>query len=589
MSKKQLCHLYYYHTLSKHTQPLLEQFDSVSIDIKTTSKAIEADFYVVELQEISNDISKIVQNIFSHIDYPVIYFDIPKKHSFLHIQLAVFLKSKFILSPMHDTSKVIKKIKQDIVLYQKEHSFKEIANYLGLNEIYFIVENKKITYASEKLFMEFGSICTSLSDIYQNVFKQINLKSKTQTIDGKNYTLDKIKLSGKNFFLLSKMSNKITSDLKLFSTRVKFMETLKNKLLHNGTKDNKLSLITLNIKETEEASVLVDISRLMKGSTEKKIEVYSYDKGFYIALYEDTHIDKIINFAKQLNVELYTLKKAKNLDMIIEICTLNLEYLEVNDILQKLNYLSHGDVDQEKLLDGKVFLISGMKEGLSDKVIMNNILDVISINKIKFNLFNIYKGLVINNPSWLVSYDGKTIKLQLDKLQSKLIGAQRKSIINIPMFSQTIDISLVEIDKRTNIAIFENLKISKENTCQREHGRVEPDAKTSIDIALKGAKLKGTIIDLSIKSIAIRVANNDIVKSLKDKDVFLSCKLNDSKDSEAYHFQQDAKVISVLFEDANSIKIVCYLSSEVQSQVILTEYVYKRQKGILKEIMDLSF
>ncbi len=587
MYENQICHIYHKQSVSKHTDVLLRELGGISVNIDEIDKLPEAALYVIEFLDIPKSISKKLQDFFKKKQSTIIYFDVPKNHTLMHVQLAVALKSKFILTPAQDTLKVIKKIKRDLIIYKKENSAKEISDYFGSNQLYFVVENKKITYASDKLLLEFGCSETSFDDVYKKVFKQLDLKSDEQKIKNKKYLLEKKKLSDKFFFILSEIINQPSTEINMLSTRIKFMEVLKNKILHKGAKDNKLSLVTISIRKLSDEGFLKDIIKEMQESLERRFDLYLYNKNYYIALYDDMHIDKVINYSKQLNIELCTLKNTKGMDTFIQIYCLNLEYLELSQILNKLHNISQIILDDEILSDGTTTLISDGKDSLDDTMIMQNIIDVISVNKSKFKLFNIYKGLVVNHFVWLIKHTDDSITLQLDKIQAKVISIQQKSIINIPLFSQTIEITLADIDHRTNIATFNNLTISKHNVCQREHGRVETSSQTKVELSTSGITMQGDILDISIKSVAIIVPYNNIVESLQDRDIHLSFELSIVNEKFHHKIKQKAKVINIFDnEEGKSAKIVCDLISNIDNEEILTKYVYYRQKCIIKELSN---
>lgn len=491
-----LCYIYNQNISLKYYNQVAESFEISSIDI-SNDEIILTDLYIIDLEHITKELSlKIKNSLENH--KKLVYFYIPHEHTIMHVQLAVLLQSKAILTQKQEGHKVISKINDEY----KEFKAKEIQHSLN------------------------------------------NSNNKLET-------------------------------------RLGFIELLKDKLLN---KEKKLSLVTVALKNINEKD-LKGLLNEVNNSLDKKIQLAQYNGDFYIALYEEQPFESIHEQAKRLNAQLNQFTALHDVVVLSEVYAINLELMEFEFILSMLQNIEKNKIPQHLQDNSQVCFIENMEQNQSDEYMLQQMFNVIRFNQAEVKLLNIYKGLVINSKASLVKMDEKFIQLQLQHLQTEVIALQKKTIIEIPGYPQTIEMLLKHINIQTGVATLEKATLIKSSINARKHGRVTCERTTNIAIAAGGTTIKGQILDLSLVSIAVKLPYSKVLDKLEGEEVSLSFELSLKKNNLSNTIMRKAKVQKIFVNDEKKIaKMVCDLYENSDNEHILMEYIFQRQKSIIKEI-----
>lgn len=576
MAKESLLHIYYKESLTKHLEAYMDGFKSKSIDARTVDAVDDFDIYVIEIHDKSVEVQNEILNLFANKKHPIVFADASVP---IHSKLQDFLNIRFVISQKHDTAKVIQKIRLDFKRFKQERYFQLFCEEMVSDELYFVYEDDRVVYKSAKIDKEFSSF----DEIAKNA-----QKSREIVVGESKYSVERLKIADTIFTRLLKSDINDCSDLSLCS-RIEFMELLKNKLIKKGEKGNKLSLITINIKNFYSDFILKDIIKEVKFSLPGMVDLCQYDGNFYVALYEKNDFAKIMQYAKQLNVKLYTLTNIKEIAIPIEIFCIDLNGFELGYILQKLNYLSRENIDKEVFLDAKTHLISNMENGLNDYAVLRSMFDLISTKHGRFKLYNLYNGVVISSKAEFLQFKNESLILKLDKNQLKLINMEKKTVLKLYMYEQSIEMSLQKIDIKNKIAMFHDFKLSEQNITKRKHTRVKAESNMVVNLIGDGKTFKGNILDISIKSIAAIFPHSDIIEKIKGKEVDLIFELVLVQSKISHKVRQRVKVAALHLNQASGVvKLICDLIPDMKNEEILTRYIYSREKDIVDGVSGLS-
>lgn len=475
---------------------LNEHFDATLVDIAVDEIPL-ADGYIIDLSHITKELSLKIKNFFEK-QKQLIYFYMPQNHTIMHVQLAVLIQSKSILTQTQDAHKVVKKI---------ESEYKEFT---------------------------------------------ANKKEKPQ----------------------EDCNNKI-------ETRLGFVELLKDKLL---LKTKNLNVITIALKNIDEEN-LKGLLQEVNTTLDKKMQLAQYSGNFYLALYENETFEDVCEKAKNLNAQLNQYTTLHDIIVLSEVYVINLNSMKFEFILEMLQSIEQNKIPQHLKENSQVQFIENMQENKSDEYILQQMLNTIKFNHAELKLLNIYKGLVVNSKATLVKMDEKFVQLQLQNLQTEVVSLQRKSIIEISGFHQTLEMLLKHINLQTGIATFEKATLIKGSVNARKHGRVTCERNTNIAISAAGTTVKGDIVDISLVSLAVKLPYSKVLDKLQGMDVSLSFELTLMKNNLSHTIIRTAKVQRVFVNDEKKVaKVVCDFYDNSDNEHILMEYIFQRQKNIIKEI-----
>ena len=290
------------------------------------------------------------------------------------------------------------------------------------------------------------------------------------------------------------------------SNRLIFVETLKNKLVNNISKDSKLSVITIgiedekrlqkNLSRSDVENFLYGLLSYMDLVMEKKLIFSQYDRDYYIALFEHIEFDDVKKIAHDFYAKSVEYISKKEFQLLIDIFVFNLEGFEFNVILDTLEDIEHKEIDKEKTEDF-IERIGTSNVNISEYDVL---VDAFK-DKLEFSLFNIYNGLGIHTSSQIIKLVDNSVYIRFEQLQGVIMNIENNTIMQSSAFLKDIQANVRYIDMKKKIAILDSFKFLDTNANSRKYSRVTPSARMPVTIYIEGGSLNGDIIDLSIKSI----------------------------------------------------------------------------------------
>ncbi|WP_304546046.1 hypothetical protein [Sulfurimonas microaerophilic] len=368
-------------------------------------------------------------------------------------------------------------------------------------------------------------------------------------------------------------------------TRLGFIELLKDKFL---AKTKRLGLITIALKSVDEKQLKVVINEI-NSILKESLQLAQYNGHFYLAMHEGLEFETLKQKAKELNIHLNQLASLHNIVLSHEVYAIDLEGMEFEFILEMLQDLEKNQLSNDLKLNSQICFIENLAEHQSDEYILRQMLNTMKFNKVDVKLLNIYKGLVINSKASVVKVDDRFIQLSLQKLQIEAASIQKQTTIEIAGYSQTIEASLKHINIQKGIATFEHFTLMKTSVNARKHGRVICERTTNINISADGTSLKGVILDLSLVSVAIKLPYTKTLDKLYDKDVVLTFELSLQKNKIINTIVRKGSVQRIFVDGQQKVaKLICDFHEDHNNEHLISEYIFQRQKSIVKEIKMLS-
>ena len=238
--------------------------------------------------------------------------------------------------------------------------------------------------------------------------------------------------------------------------------------------------------------------------------------------------------------------------------------------------------------DENLEYISDVQESMSEDEIISFLLDSAFVNNADFKLLNVYKGIFINTKSAMLKKDNNAIYVKVEQIQGHVMSLEKKTIIQSSLFIRDIQATVRYINVEEKIAILENFKILDLNVNLRKHGRVNPVRKTVVALSLVGSKVKGEIVDISANSISLKVQQAKALRNILNKEIGLDFYLPSSlTQSGQFKLDERATVIYMSDRAKGYIKIVCLFDENAKNEDFLIDYVYLRQRAIIKDMKGM--
>ena len=168
-----LCHLYN-NTDSLHIEKILNSFDdSVSINFTDVDSIGDYGIYIVEIDNVTKELSEKIRSLLNTKVNPLIYFIIPQKYNLMLFQLAFVLNAKTIITLRQDTDKVITKLKSDFKYHNENHLEFILGKSLVKRQEFLFFRDNKLSFVTPQLLKD--SKCNNLTDFEKTFFPQLDV------------------------------------------------------------------------------------------------------------------------------------------------------------------------------------------------------------------------------------------------------------------------------------------------------------------------------------------------------------------------------------------------------------------------------
>ena len=601
-----LCYLYSKELSYPHVDALLDAFNSTKIALDTTDTIDHFDIYVIELHDVDKDISVKLKAIFAKKSHSLIYFIIPTNHTLLFFQLAFLLNAKSIITHTQDINKLITRMQTDEKALVKANREQWLGSVKINTQNFLVYKNQKLIFMSGNLLKFFS--CENELQFKEQILPQIDLENllhtdmminveltNTQHLT-KLYEFKSLSVSNSDQIIYVVEGTKTQASSSLFTSRLSFVEILKEKIIETSISESNISLLTISIENAQALAnkhgvvnfenLLVELLSYMNSTINHKVTFSQFEQDFYVILFENIDYKDILTLSNEFYAKVLKYIQNKEPEFIFELFTFNLDKKELNSILSTLNEIQ----DKKFILTQEC---TSYINNISSKKIKNSVKDILQrayLNKINFKILNIYHGLVINTASKIVKVTKDSIYIKFESLQGVVLKSEKRTVLQSEYFSHDILAEVKQINLRQKIAVLENFKFLKTNANARQYARVEPSIKTPININIKNKSYSGIIIDLSIKSIAIQMKNSASMQLSKLSKVSLVFNLPDELSENGYiQLSFDAKIIFITDHNTDGYKkIICDLEQETHDVDIVLKYVYERQKELIQELKKMS-
>lgn len=608
-----LCHLYNQSTNSPHIKKILESFDSsASFNIDDIDKTRDCNIYLIETNEVDKELTIRLKKFFDSKPNMLIYFLVPKNYTLIIFQLAFLLGAKTVITPNQNTDKVLAKIKNDFKSYKSNYLENLFGKTLISTQAIILFKENRPVFASKEFLEEFK--CENLSMAKEKILSQIDTETllienkkiikpvNNSLNEGKKYFIRSMSINDSNekiIFIEPYLQEKnLIKELNFISTRIAFIEFLKDKLIEKSISKKSFSIITIGIENMKKLEIdlnKVELEEMLKdflihveSLLDKKLILAQYSRDFYVALFEDIEFEDIKKKAQNFHTQLLNYIHNQKHHPAVGVFAFDIANNDLNYILVMLEDIASKTLSQEEISKNNIHYINNIQEHMNEKEMINFLLEDAFINAREFKLLNIYKGLCVNTSSKIIKKTEDTIYIEFEQLQGIVMKDETQTVMQSSSFVKDIRGSVKYIDLQKKIAILEKFEFLNSSANARKYSRVTCHTRTPIVLSYHGGTINGEVLDISMSSIAIKVKLIKNIDILKSKKVKLAFTLPTQTDIEgSVKLNVDAEVTFIAKIDEETSKIICELSDDSAYESILMEYVYNRQKEIIVEVKKM--
>jgi len=592
---------------SKHKDIFLEKYrDHQVVDIRKTKKPKQDyDLFLIDFENVDKTLSTLVNDFFSDLETPLIYFLLPKDYKTSLIQLAFILNAKSVITVTQDTNKVITKINKDSNQHTEHSKAVSLGNSLVNHHSYMIYKDEKFSYASKQLLRDLK--CKTMKELQKKVDKNIDVKkffSDNEPVKrfisteiSKDATFFIKSIRSENYTLISfELNNDYEPKqdaLNYISGRLTYIEFLKDKVLEKMVADKLLSVLTLDISEVANVFSEKDEEIFVKNFLHEveliidaKLILAQYDTYMYVVLFEDIDFYKMQKKAQNYYLQILNFLNKQKLEFDVHIYGINIVDPELDPILKTLDAIVQNDLDNAPLDSSDIEYINDFQKDMDAKDTISYLLDSIYENKNDLKLLNIYDGMSITTSSKILKKKEEMIYVRVEELQSYIMDMDKTTILQSSVLTKSIKANVKYIHNKEKYAILYKFRMLDYNPNERLHGRVKSAKLIPVAISLIGSRVKGELIDISAKSIALKVKKSKAMKNILNKEIDLIFYIDNIREKGASIKIEEPAVVVYESEQSEDgyVKLVCIFNEDMESEGIIIDYIFNRQKTIIQNL-----
>ncbi|NOR57916.1 MAG: PilZ domain-containing protein, partial [Sulfurimonas sp.] len=437
-----MVHLYYKTSTSKQLSDTVDAFESCElIDISNAQSLKYDEVYLVEIDKIEKTLLLHIKKLLASKTESLIYFFISDSHNLMLFQLASMLNVKNIITPKHDTSKIISNIKTELLHNKNIQIQNSIANSLIKDQCFMLFDSNGLKFASDKLYDEFectdlemvkSRICLELdlaTLLKQDISQQnsFNFSGSTKTYNIRSTTSS---YNGDTFIYIESVledAKRVSSGVTFIKNRIYFIEILKEKLLETSISQNLFSIITIQVEnmsnlrlywsEYEIEMAIRDLLLQVEIEIDSHTLLAQYDNNLYLTLFEGFDFEATKHKATTIQSHISAYTSKQEIKPIIGLYAFDINSLELNTILKTISDIAREDISRKDIEAQKLYRIVDISNELDDARAIDILLQAAFTNKTPIKLLNIYKGLCINTSSTIVKKTDQEVYVTYEQLQ----------------------------------------------------------------------------------------------------------------------------------------------------------------------------
>ena len=595
---------------SIHKDIFLEKYrDHQVVNIKKTKKPKQDyDIFLVDFENVDKTLSTLATDFFSDLETPLIYFLLPKDYKTSLIQLAFILNAKSVITVTQDTEKVITKINKDNKQHSEYSKAVSLGNSLVNHHSYMIYKDEKFSYASKQLLRDLK--CKTMRELQKKVDKNIDVKKFflddepvkrfISTEISKDSTFFIKSIRSENYTLISfELNNDYEPKQDAFnyiSGRLTYIEFLKDKVLEKMVANKLLSILTLDIRDIENIFSEKDEEIFVKNFLheveliiDSKLILAQYDSYMYVVLFEDIDFYKMQKKAQNYYLQILNFLNKQKQNFDINIYAINIVDPELDPILKTLDSIVKDDLDTVPLDSSDVEYINDFQKNMDATDTISYLLSSIYENENDLKLLNIYDGLSITTTSKILKKTDELMYVRVEEIQSYIMDMDKTTILQSSVLTKSIKANVKYICTKEKYAILYKFRMLDYNPNERLHGRVKSAKLIPVVISLIGSRVKAELIDISAKSIALKVKKSKAMKNILNQEIDLIFYIENIRDRGASIKIEESAIVVYESEPSEDgyVKLVCIFHEDMESEAVIIDYIFNRQKTIIQNIKYL--
>ncbi|MBV5320701.1 MAG: diguanylate cyclase [Sulfuricurvum sp.] len=477
------------------------------------------------------------------------------------------------------------------------------------NNLFWIHKNRKSLYANETLKRTFGiKSLVELDHYFENkdistLLKTVGfsqkLITKTDTNDDSKeyFTTNQPLKDGEYLISMIPLCSRIEENDKQLHNRMSFIELLKDSFVIHKRENEPIPVIVMYIENAEKIiemrgeetynDVCKEIVKLARIHFDHDIHIAQWHKDIYTILASTTSLDELKQCLEKFHQNLSIEISIEGASPVIDSFIIDMHGVELNKAIGIIDHINQKQLLSRDLAHLVHFEISATEQEVDEKLQAAHYLEKMILTNTSVKLLNFYKGIRISTAAKLVKISDESVYISIEKIQGYAMKLEKNVVIqgpNIP-FDILANVQIVDVGKKIAVLTkFEPLQASGNN---RQYIRIQSDHRMHVTIGSGRSVLSGTILDVSIKSIACKLSVSKVPLPLHSK-VNLQFNLPMERFEDGMANMSVSGKVQYIQEGDEFTKVVVELELVEPFESYLIEYIYARQQALVNEIKMIA-
>lgn len=509
----------------------------------------------------------------------------------------------FAMSLMGVFSSLIKKY-NDSILTNYERNISELSEHF-----FWIYKEGKTVYVNDTLKRKLE--IKQLSEVDQ----QLNIPEISSLVKASGTSqkiVRKLILNGeeKDYFIAHQplkegeflitmvpLSGNVNENKKQLHNRMNFIELLKNAFVVHVGENEPIPVLVMYIENGDKIiemrgedvynDVCKEILKHIESAFDSDIEIAQWHKDIFtllaLSIPFSTLKQNLESFHQGLNIEF----SVAGISPVINSYIIDMHGVELNRAVGIIDHINQKQLFSRDLSHLIHFEISAAEHEIDDHQQAIHYLEKTILSNTSVKLLNFYKGIRINTAAKLIKISDDMVYVAIEKIQGYAMRLEQNVVIqgpNIP-FDILASVKIVDIAKKIAVlSKFEPLESSGNN---RQYIRIQSDHRIHVTISSGKSVISGTILDMSIKSIACKLSVSKLPLRV-NAPVNLHFTLPLESAEEGMVNMSVAGKVQYVQEGDDFTKLVVELDLIEPYESNLIKYIYARQQALINEIKMIA-
>jgi GGDEF domain-containing protein len=496
----------------------------------------------------------------------------------------------------------------------KKHNESILSNYDRTiseysNNLFWIHKEGKAVYANDTLKRKFGIKSLSNLDCFfedkemSSLLKTSGLSQKIVSRkdsngESKEYFVTNQPLKESEFLVsMIPLSAPIQKCDKQLHNRMGFIELLKDAFVIHKRENEAIPVIVMYIENSDKIiemrgedvynDICKEILKLAEAHFDHDTQMAQWHKDIYTLISSSLSLDelkqKLERFHENLNLEI----SVEGASPVIDSFIIDMHGVELNKAIGIIDHINQKQLLSRDLAHLVHFQISATPQEVDEKMQALHYLEKMILTKTPVKLLNFYKGIRISTAARIVKISNDMVYVAIEKIQGYAMKLEGNVVIqgaNVP-FDILANVKIVDVAKK--IAVLSNFEPLQASGNNRQYIRIQSDHRMHVTIATAKSVISGTILDISIKSIACKLSVSKVPLKLDSK-VSLQFNLPLERFDGGMVMMAVSGKIQYIQEGDEFTKVVVELNLMEPYESYLIEYIYARQQALVNEIKTIA-